>query len=347
VHKGLLFFNQRLECASRYPALQCMLLCVFMRLPLALVLCLVSAVGWAQAPRSGVPDWLFPRNPPAPVNLPPADNSKPIHLPNSDAAFTAAQLLNLFSVPDWHPATHSPMPDVVAHGRPPKVYACAYCHMPRGQGRPENAPLAGLPAQYIIQQVEDFKSGTRRGAVRSGYLPTDGMIQLAQSLMAEDLKAAADYFAAQRMTKRTRVIETARVPKMDVVGWIYASGTSRDTEPLGQRLLEMTQDAESHERRADGLLYIAYVPMGSIARGRTLARAPTTGCVACHGEGLQGAGLIPPLAGRSPTYILRQLLAFKTGARASAAGEPMKAVVAHLQLNNMIDVAAYAGSLQP
>jgi len=97
----------------------------------------------------------------------------------------------------------------------------------------------------------------------------------------------------------------------------------------------------------DGLLYIAYVPMGSIARGRTLARAPTTGCVACHGGGLQGVGLIPSLAGRSPTYILRQLLAFKTGARASAAGEPMKAVVAHLQLNNMIDVAAYAGSLQP
>jgi hypothetical protein len=32
-------------------------------------------------------------------------------------------------------------------------------------------------------------------------------------------------------------------------------------------------------------------------------------------ENLQGVGLIPPLAGRLPTYILRQLLAFKTGAR--------------------------------
>jgi cytochrome c553 len=318
-----------------------------MRLPLALVLCLLPAAGWAQSSAPDVPDWLFPRNPPAPVSPPPADNTKPIHLSNSDSAFTAAQLRNLFSVPDWHPATHAPMPNVVAHGRPPKVYACGFCHMPQGQGRPENATLAGLPAQYLIQQVQDFKSGARHEAVRSGYLPTDLMIQVAQSLTAEDLRAAADYFAAQRMTPRTRVVETVRVPKMDVVGWIYASGTSTAMEPLGERLLEMTKDAELHERRADGLLYVTYVPPGSIGRGRTLAHVPATGCATCHGERLQGVGLIPPLAGRSPTYILRQLLAFKTGARASAAGEPMKTVVASLQLNNMIDAAAYAGSLQP
>ncbi|MBS0418691.1 MAG: hypothetical protein JSR66_13340 [Proteobacteria bacterium] len=318
-----------------------------MRLPLALVLCLLAAAGWAQAPRTEVPDWLFPRNPPAPANPPPADDTKPIHLPNSDAAFTAAQLLNRFSAPDWHPAAHTPMPEVVAHGRPPKVFACGFCHMPQGQGRPENAPLAGLPAQYIIQQVEDLKSGARRGVAVNGYLPTDLMIELVQSLTAEDLKAAAEYFAAQRMTPRTRVVETVRVRKMDVVGWVYASSTSGATEPLDERLLEMTQAAELHERRADGPLYIAYVPKGSIARGKTLAHAPGTGCVACHGEGLRGVGLIPPLAGRSPTYILRQLLGFKTGARAGATSGPMQAVVAQLQLNNMIDAAAYAGSLQP
>jgi len=297
--------------------------------------------------RSEVPDWLFPRNPPAAANPPPADDTKPIRLPNSEAAFTAARLLNLYSAPDWHPAAHSPMPDIVAHGHPPKVFACGFCHMPQGQGRPENAAVAGLPAQYIIQQVEDFKNGARRGVAQNGYLPTDLMIRIAQSVTAEELKAAAEYFAAQRMTRRTRVVETVRVPKMDVVGWVYASGTSGDTEPLGERLLEMTQDPEMHERRADGPLYIAYVPMGSIARGKTLAHVPGTGCVACHGEGLPGVGLIPALAGRSPSYILRQLLAFKTGARTSAADEPMKAVVARLQLNNMIDAAAYAGSLRP
>jgi cytochrome c553 len=318
-----------------------------MRSHLALVLCLLSATAWAQTPRTEVPDWLFPRNPPAPANAPPADDTKPIHLSNSEAAFTAAQLLNRFSAPDWHPATHTPMPEVVAHGRPPKVFACGFCHMPQGQGRPENAPVAGLPAQYIIQQVEDFQSGARRGVAPNGYLPTDLMLQVAQCVTAEDLKTAAEYFAAQRMTRRTRVVETVRVPKMDVVGWVYAAGPSGATEPLGERLLEMTQDSEAHERRADGPLYITYVPKGSVARGKTLAHAPGAGCVTCHGEGLRGVGLIPPLAGRSPTYVLRQLLGFKTGARTGAAGGPMKTVVAQLQLNNMIDAAAYAGSLQP
>jgi cytochrome c553 len=42
---------------------------------------------------------------------------------------------------------------------------------------------------------------------------------------------------------------------------------------------------------------------------------------------------------------LRQLLAFKTGARAAPAGAPMQAVVAGLQLRDMIAAAAYAASL--
>src|SRR4051812_47724253 len=203
----LLFKLAAQECASRYGAPQCMLLCNFMRLPLTLALGWLStalaasaSAAAAPSPRSDVPDWLYPLNPPAPKQVAP-DDANPIHVPDSDVTFTAAQLSNLFSVPDWHPQAHAPMPDVVAHGRPPKVFACGYCHMPRGQGRPENAPLAGLPAQYIIQQVEDFKSGARRGAVRTGYLPTDGMVRVAENVTTGDLKAAAEYFAVQRMTK--------------------------------------------------------------------------------------------------------------------------------------------------
>jgi cytochrome c553 len=295
-----------------------------------------------------VPEWLFPLNPPAAADAPPADSVKPLHIPNSEVAFTAAQLINLFSVPDWHPAAHSPPPEVVARGRPPSVFACGFCHMPMGQGRPENAALAGLPAQYIIRQVADFKSGARRGALRDGYGPTDLMVKVATNVSATDLAAAAEYFAAQRMTERTHVVETARVPKMHVVGWIYAADEGGGAqEPIGGRLLEMTPDPELHEHRSDGLRYVAYAPTGSTQRGKSLAHSSATACVVCHGEGLQGVGLIPPLAGRSPTYILRQLLSFKTGARAGTTAEPMKAVVANLQLNNMIDVAAYAASLQP
>jgi cytochrome c553 len=324
-------------------ALYCMLLCAPMRVFPALLLCLLSTAAWADLPGFSAPDWLFPRSPPAPATAP-ASDVKLVHIPNSDAAFTEAQLGNRFFVPDWHPADHGPMPDIVAHGHNPDVFACGYCHMPRGQGRPENAPLAGLPAQYIIQQVNDFKTGVRRSGAAPGYLPTEGMIRLAKSLTEEDLAAAADYFAAQRMTKRTRIIEAARAPKMHDVGWIYAPDTGGATEPLGERLLEMTQDPELHERRSDGPLYVAYVPVGSIARGKRLSKSS---CATCHGAGLRGVGLIPPLAGRSPTYILRQLVSFKSGARAGSAGAPMKTVVDGMKINNMIDAAAYAGSLEP
>jgi cytochrome c553 len=131
------------------------------------------------------------------------------------------------------------------------------------------------------------------------------------------------------------------------VGWLYAAQRGAGDEPLGERLLEFAPDVERHEHRDDAMRYVAYVPIGSISRGRGLAHSAATACVACHGEGLRGVGLIPPLAGRSPTYILRQLLAFKTGARAGTTGAPMQAVVASLQIGAMIDVAAYAGSLEP
>jgi len=51
-----------------------------------------------------------------------------------------------------------PMPRIVAHGRD-DAWACAYCHLPNGQGRPENAPLAGLPAAYIVEQVNAQSCG--------------------------------------------------------------------------------------------------------------------------------------------------------------------------------------------
>jgi cytochrome c553 len=99
------------------------------------------------------------------------------------------------------------------------------------------------------------------------------------------------------------------------------------------------------------MTYVAYVPPGSIKRGRSIATTGTNGfataCVTCHGKNLVGAGLVPPLAGRYPTYLVRQLVAFRTGARSTVASQPMQAVVARLSVADMIGVAAYAGTLAP
>ncbi len=301
--------------------------------------------------QSEVPAWVFPLNAIAPTTIPPFDNIKMVRVPGSDETFTEAGLNDLFNAPDWHPRSHSNMPPIVAHGRPPDVYACGYCHTATGQGRPENASLAGLPADYIKMQVADFRSGARKSAWRGEYRPADRMIHAAIHATSEEISAAADYFSKQSLQPRVVMVERERVPRSRVVGWVYAAEKGGAEEPLGQRMLEFAPDEVRHEHRDDVMRYIAYVPTGSIARGHHMAQAgadsPVNACVTCHGPKLRGVGLIPPLAGRSPTYLLRQLLAFQSGARSGAGGLPMRNVVKGLSIGDMIDAAAYAASLSP
>ncbi|MFI4959673.1 MAG: c-type cytochrome, partial [Lysobacterales bacterium] len=70
-------------------------------------------------------------------------------------------------------------------------------------------------------------------------------------------------------------------------------------------------------------------------------------CESCHGADLRGVGNIPPLAGRSPTYIVRELILFQTGGRSNTGAAPMQREALHLSLRDMIAVAAYAASREP
>jgi cytochrome c553 len=307
-----------------------------------LVFCVAARAG------DGVPSWLYPINPPA-SGAAVSDSLKPLHIAGSRVSFTQAQLTDFFFAPDWYPALHAPLPAIVRRGNAPGVFACGYCHSPTGQGRPENASLAGLSADYIVQQVTDFKSGARRSAFHGVFLPTDLMIRVSANAAPADVAVAAQFFAAQTLLPRVKVLERARVPLTHVEGWVYVAGAGVSQEPLAGRILELAPDIDRHEKRDDHLRYIAYVPRGSVARGKILAAngtaAAPVGCVSCHGENLLGAGLAPPIAGRSPTYLLRQLVALQTGARAGAASALMKTLVASLSLEDMVAAAAYAASL--
>jgi cytochrome c553 len=316
----------------------------------ALIILVAGYSGLALADALVAPSWLYPLVPPAQLAAPAFDKVKPLRVPRSRVSYTQAQLNDLYAAPDWFPASHTPMPAVVAHGRAPDVYACGFCHTPSGQGRPENASLAGLPAAYIIRQVADMNSGARRSGAPGSYRPSDRMLQEAQHASEAEVAAAAAYFSQQRFSSHVQVLERERVPRSQVVGWVYAAVARTGDEPLGERLMEFTPDAERHEHRDYSLVYTAYVPPGSLARGLLLARgggataAPP--CVTCHGDRLQGTALIPRLAGRSPTYLLRQLVAFKSGARTGVNAALMRMVVANLQIGDMIDAAAYAASLE-
>ncbi len=316
----------------------------------ALVLALtLSGATYAETPT--VPAWMFPLGPaPARPAVAP-DPATPIRLAHSKTAFTRAELSNRFSAPDWYPRAHAPMPEVVARGRARDLYACGYCHTPAGQGRPENAALAGLPSAYIVRQVMEFQSGARRALLPGVFPPADLMIQEAMKTTAAEAESAAQYFSHEKLRLRVRVLERASVPRTQVVGSVYTPIANGGDEPLGTRLIELAQDSEQHENRDEQMRYVAYVPPGSIARGRDLARTGgrglTIACITCHGNKLQGVGIIPPLAGRSPSYLLRQLLAFQTGARSGPTAQPMQPVVANLSVGNMIDAVAFAASLRP
>lgn len=296
------------------------------------------------------PPWLYPINPPN-VGAPTVEGDKLLHLPGSQVSYTRTQLDDLFFAPDWYPGSHGPLPAVVARGVAPKVFACGYCHSPTGQGRPENASLAGLPADYIVQQVAAFKSGARQNAAQGPYLPTRLMIETAMNVTAEDVQAAASYFAAQTLLPRVRIVERKRVPKTHVAAWVYVADAGTRTEPLDGRMLELAPDFVRHELRDDHQRYLAYVPKGSLARGEAWVRSGVpsvgAGCVSCHGVELLGVGSAPPIAGRSPTYLLRQLMAMKAGTRAGAGALLMQPIVASMSLDDMVSAVAYAASLPP
>lgn len=97
--------------------------------------------------------------------------------------------------------------------------------------------------------------------------------------------------------------------------------------------------------------HTTYVPVGSLARGRRLAtQGPAgiaTACATCHGPQLLGVGDVPPIAGRSPSNVLRQLINFRTRARKDSTAMPMYAVSDAMTIDDMVAVSAYIGSLPP
>jgi cytochrome c553 len=234
---------------------------------------------------------------------------------------------------------------------------CASCHLPNGRGRPENAPVAGLSVGYFTRQIQDFRDGLRRTAdPRKPNTPT--MIELAKVMTDEEVKAAAEYYAAISWAPWTRVVETELVPKTRIVGNLFLPTAKERTEPIAGRIIEVPEDEEQSETlRNPRSGFIAYVPPGSIKRGESLVMtggpkdatgAPkTVACGACHGPDLGGVADIPPIAGRSASYIVRQMWDIQQGTRNGALAQLMKPVVANLTNDDMVAIAAYVSSRLP
>jgi cytochrome c553 len=311
----------------------------------------------AQAPAS--PAWAYGVAPDDPVPVPKPPAAQPAAsprtpdtslktIPGSTQQFTLAHIRDYWDVGDWFPDDHPPMPTVVVHGRQPHVRGCAMCHMPNGKGRPENAPVAGQPYAYIVQQLTDFKQGLRASS-DPRKANTAQMIEAAADMTDDEIKDAATYFASMKWTKWITVRESATVPKTRLGGNVFLPLPGSDTEPIGNRIVEAPEDVTRFELRDPHSGFIAYVPPGSLQKGAALVASgvgKTVPCGVCHGPDLHGLGPVPAIAGRSPSYLMRQLWDIKQGTRKGVWSPLMKPVVENLTQEDMLAIVAYVASQQ-
>lgn len=313
-------------------------------LPFALLIALAAAA--QQNPTSvpnGLPAWAY--NIPDKDQPPTAPATGVARVPGSTKEYDAATVGIGANPPDWFPNEHGPAPKVVTGVPGVRMAACGSCHLMSGQGHPESADIAGLPAEYLERQMKYFKSGARKDP--------DRMANIAKDTSDEDVRQAAEYFAAIKPIPWVKVIETATPPKT----YVNTQGRHRivvadgGTEPMGHRIIETPQDPARTAIRDPHSGYIAYVPPGSIEQGGTLVKTGGSGktirCDICHGEGLKGLGEVPRIAGLQPVYIARQLICMQNGASDGKAAAQMKQVVAKLTEDDIISISAYLGSLPP
>jgi cytochrome c553 len=326
------------------------------------------AYGFVDPPKPG--DKAQPQAPPTSKPRPNQDLNeqvKPRQVEGSAASYSLVQIRDLHNVIDWFPGDHPRMAEIIEHG--PKAMrelarGCGSCHLPNGRGRPENAPPGALPVAYFMRQIEDFRHGLRYTA--DPRKPnTNTMIDLAKAMSDAEVKEAAEYFAAVRPVEHwIRVVESPMSPKVRYVGNLAQAakegGKPAGMEPIAGRIIELSEDEEQNETlRNPHSGWVAYVPPGSIRKGEDLVttggmkivggkivQGKTTACGTCHGLNLTGVvgADVPPIAGRSPSYLVRQLWDIQQGTRNGSQAQLMKLVVANLTPEDLIAIGAYVAS---
>jgi cytochrome c553 len=285
------------------------------------------------------PDWAFltpdKQQPPA------SEEAGPIHIPGNSKEYTAAQIDDLSNPPVWFPDETTSAPPIVLHAKGAAL-ACGACHLMSGHGHQESADLAGLSAGYVVRTMQDFKSGVRIDPAR--------MNAIAKGMSDDDFQQAAEYFAALKPGGWIKVVEADTVPK----SYVSVKGRQRlplpggGMEPLGDRIIELPQDVARATSRDPHSGFVAYVPVGTVAKGSALVKTggagKTIACGICHGDSLEGLGDVPRIAGLHPAYVARQLYAFQTGTNHSVSSALMKKVVANLTADDILAISAYAAT---
>jgi len=292
------------------------------------------------SPPQREPAWAFPVQ----AGSLPAEAPEAKSLEGSSKKYTPQEIDNLLSPPDWFPEAHKPAPGIVQKGHGAAL-ACGSCHLMSGLGHPESADLTGFTADYIVQQMIDFKNGTRKDYAR--------MNGISKEVSDQEAREAAEWFASLSRKKWSRVVEAAMVPKTFVgQGRMrFLDPKDKGMEPIGNRIITVPENQELARARDPRSGFVSYVPPGSIAKGKALAetggRNKTIACNICHGDSMKGLGNVPRIAGLHPIYVARQLHLFKDGDRSGPDAALMKKPVMQLTNDDILNISAYVGSLSP
>ena len=242
------------------------------------------------------------------------------------------------------------MPAIVANGKKPDVWACALCHYPNGHGRPENAPISGLPVNYFVAQMHAFRDGTRKSA-DGRKANTAIMATIAKGMTDAEILESATYFTAIKPGPWIRVVETGTVPETTTSVGLFLPIEGGKQEPIGERIIEVPEDVEAVEvLRNPRIGFIAYVPVGSLDRGAaivTKGRGTVQPCGTCHGIDLKGMGDVPAIAGRSPSYLMRQMVDMRAHTRTGPGVDLMLPAVSQMSNADLMAVAAFVASRTP
>ncbi len=313
-----------------------------------LLLVPLAACSQSKPKESPALAWAYPRA--ASPNIPNLGPG-PFKAPGSARTATLAEVMDDKNPVDWFPGEHPPTPTVVAHKQKGGPTPCAECHLYDGHGFLGAADLAGLPAAYIIEQVQAFRSGDRQSSQQPDRPDTTEMIKVARQVSDTDLAAAAAWFAALPRHPFVRVVESDTAPKtLPSAYGLLDMAPGGGTEPLAGRIVEVTEDEKRLYLADPHVGFVAYVPPGAVARGAALVKSGGPNgqpCAGCHGKELKGQGPAPPLAGRAPTYLARMLWDIKTGARGGPTVAQMKGPASGLNEAQITDVVAYLASLHP
>src|SRR6185295_14283893 len=100
-----------------------------------------------------------------------------------------------------------------------------------GRGAPRTPASPGCQCPTSSRRWPTSRAAPARAPTRKAN--TNIMIAIAKGMTDDEVKAAADYFAAMKWTPWIKVVEAATVPKTRIAGGMFLKLDGGETEPIG------------------------------------------------------------------------------------------------------------------